>query len=47
MVYENGEECKVYFDDFVCHAFFISNLSILSETTFRDKWTLKQMPNDV
>lgn len=38
MVYENGEECKVYFDDLVCHAFFfISKLSILSETTFRNK----------
>lgn len=23
MVYENGEECKVYFDDFVCNAFFL------------------------
>lgn len=48
MVYENGEECKVYIDDFVCYVFFfIFKLFILFEIIFRNKWILKKMFNDV
>lgn len=47
MVYENGEECKVYLNDFVCYVFFIFELFILFEIIFRDKWILKKMFNDV